>query len=134
MSFQFGQSSLNNRSGVDQRLIEISDLAIQISNIDFGHGPYSGLRTTEDQAKLFTEGKSKCDGRTIKSFHQTGRALDCYAYIGGKASWEPAHLAMVGIAMLQAASTLGYSLESGLLWNKAGKLYGWDCPHFEIGD
>ena len=134
MSFKLSNNSINNMKGIDNRLIDIAEVAIKLSNIDFGIPSTGGLRTTEDQAKLFTEGKSKCDGRINKSFHQTGRALDCYAYIGGKASWEPAHLAMVGIAMLQAASTLGYSLESGLLWNKAGKLYGWDCPHFEIGD
>ena len=134
MTFKLGANSLKNRSGCDKRLIEISDLAISISNIDFGHGPYSGLRTTEDQAKLFTSGVSKCDGRTNKSFHQTGLALDCYAYVDGAASWETEHLALVAVAMLQAASILKYPLSSGVLWNKDGKLYGWDCPHFELKD
>ena len=36
MSFKLGANSLKNRAGVDSRLIEISDLAISLSNIDFG--------------------------------------------------------------------------------------------------
>ena len=132
--FKLGQNSLNNRAGVDHRLIEISDLAIQISNIDFGIPSSGGLRTVEDQAKLFTAGKSKADGRTHKSYHQTGRALDVYAYVNGKASWDKAHLALIAVAMLQAASQLGYRLESGVLWNKSGEPYGWDCPHFQLAE
>lgn len=127
--FKLGQNSLNNRAGVDPRLIEISDLAISMSNIDFGIPSTGGLRTTEDQAKLFTSGVSKADGRTNKSYHQTGRALDVYAYVDGKASWDKLHLSHIATAMLQASAQLGYKLEWGGLWNS------WqDMPHFELGE
>ena len=96
MSFKLGANSLNNRAGVDPRLIEISDRAIEISIIDFGIPNSGGLRTTEDQAALYTAGKSKADGRTHKSYHQTGRALDVYGYVAGKASWSVEHLAIKG--------------------------------------
>ncbi len=125
--FQFSQRSLERREGVDRRLIEISDLAIQTSVIDFGIPEFGGLRTQKDQRGLFTQGSSRCDGITNKSFHQTGGALDVYAYVDGKASWEREHLAMVACAMLQAASTLGYKLEWGGLWP-------WDMPHFQLVD
>jgi len=135
MTFKLGQNSLNNIAGVDPRLIMIVDHAIQISNIDFGIPSSGGLRTTEDQAALFTAGVSKADGRTHKSYHQTGKAVDVYAYVDGKASWDTAHLALVAVAMLQAASFYKIPLESGVLWNKKGALYGWDCPHFQlVGD
>jgi peptidoglycan L-alanyl-D-glutamate endopeptidase CwlK len=127
--FKLGQNSLNNRAGVDPRLIEISDRAIQISIIDFGHPEYSGLRTVEDQAKLFTAGKSMADGRTHKSYHQTGRALDVYAYVDGKASWEKEHLAIVAVAMMQAANELGHKLEWGGLFRSFT-----DMPHFQLGE
>lgn len=127
--FKLGQNSLNNRAGVDPRLIEITDLAIQLSNIDFGIPNTGGLRTTEDQVLLFTAGKSKCDGRTNKSYHQTGRAVDVYAYVDGKASWDHLHLTHIATAMLQASAQLGYKLEWGGLWNS------WqDMPHFELGE
>jgi peptidoglycan L-alanyl-D-glutamate endopeptidase CwlK len=128
--FKLGNNSLNNRAGVDPRLIEISDRAIQISIIDFGIPSTGGLRTTEDQAALFTAGNSKADGRTNKSYHQTGRALDVYAYVDGKASWEKEHLALIAAAMLQAANELGHNkLEWGGLWK--GFV---DMPHFQLGD
>jgi len=127
--FKLGQNSLNNRAGVDPRLIEISNRAIQISIIDFGIPSSGGLRTVEDQAKLFTAGKSKADGRTYKSYHQSGRALDVYAYVDGKASWDKLHLALVATAMLQASAQLGYRLKWGGNWKS------WqDFPHFELED
>ena len=79
-----------------------------------------------------------CDGTIKKSHHQTGKALDFYAFVDGKASWDPAHLTMVATAYLQAASTLGYSIEWGGLWlgrnptTKDGIRYGWDMPHIEL--
>lgn len=129
MSFKLGANSLNNRAGVDPRLIEISDLAISLSNIDFGIPNTGGLRSVEDQAALFTSGVSKADGRTNKSYHQTGKALDLYAYVDGKASWDKLHLAICATAMLQASAQLGYKLKWGGLWKS------WqDMPHFELED
>ena len=85
--------------------------------------------TVKDQAKLFTSSKSKADGRTNKSYHQTGKAVDVYAYVDGKASWEKEHLAIIAAAMLQASAQLGYELKWGGLWKS------WqDFPHFEIRD
>jgi len=125
--FKLGQNSLNNRAGVDPRLIEITDLAIGISNIDFGIPSTGGLRTTEDQAKLFTSGVSKADGRENKSYHQTGLAVDLYAYVDGKASWDKLHLSLCAAAMLQASAQLGYKLKWGGNWKS------WqDMPHFEL--
>lgn len=133
-NFRLSNNSKKNREGVDPRLIEISDLAINISLVDFGHGKSSGKRTAEEQHRLHLEGvSSNCDGYKTLSNHQSGRALDFYAYVDGKASWEPAHLAMVAAAFLQAASILGYQLSWGGLWkSRKGGLYGWDCPHVEI--
>tara|TARA_R110000737_G_C14440457_1_gene461288 strand:+ start:345 stop:728 length:384 start_codon:yes stop_codon:yes gene_type:complete len=122
---KFSKTSLARRSGVDGRLVEISDLAIKICPIDFGIPGDGGIRTPERQQELFNEGLSKCDGFKNKSFHQTGLALDVYAYVDGKASWETEHLAVVAAAMLQAASQLGYKLEWGGLWP-------WDKPHFQL--
>jgi len=125
--FKFSERSLSRRSGVDPRLIDISDMAIKSSVIDFGIPEYGGLRTEKDQRSLFAAGKSKCDGIDNKSYHQSGLALDVYAYVDGKASWEREHLAMVAAAMLQSACELGYKLEWGGLWP-------WDMPHFQLGD
>ncbi len=127
--FKFSKNSLLNREGVDQRLIDISNLAIQITNVDFGIPKLGGLRTVDNQAALFASNKSKADGVVNKSYHQSGKALDVYAYVDGKASWSKQDLAIVACAMLQAAGELGYKLKWGGLWKS------WqDFPHFELQD
>jgi len=127
--FKLGQNSLNNLVGVDERLIDIAEVAIKLSNIDFGIPSTGGLRTEEVQAKLFGDGVSKADGVNNKSYHQSGKALDVYAYVDGKASWDKLHLSLIAASMLQASSQLGYELKWGGLWKS------WqDYPHFEIRD
>lgn len=128
MSFKLSDKSKQRRAGIDPRLIEISDLAIQISVIDFGIPGDGGLRLAERQNELFEDGKSKADGYDKLSEHQSGNALDFYAYVDGAASWEPEHLAMVAAAFLQAAAMLGYKLKWGGLW-KSFK----DMPHVQLG-
>ena len=130
--FKLSRSSKANRAGVDPRLIAISNRAIQLTLVDFGHGPMAGLRTPEIQHKLFRDGLSKADGYRNKSYHQTGKALDFYAYVDNKASWQPEHLAMVATAFLQAASELGIAVEWGGLWRSKRGIYGWDMPHIQL--
>jgi len=136
--FQLSNSSKQRRKGVDPRLIEISDLAIRISLVDFGHPADAGLRLAKRQNQLFLDGKSQCDGYVNLSNHQSGKALDFYAYVNGGASWQYDHLSMVACALLQAASMLGYRIKWGGLWKsenpkfKNGIPYGWDCPHIEL--
>lgn len=125
-------------NGINPKLIEISSLALKISKIDFGIPEHGGLRTGDEQHQLFLDGKSKADGAGKKSYHQTGDALDFYAYVNGRASWEEDHLTMVAAAYLQAASLLGYRLEWGGFW-KSNKLingipYGWDMAHIQLKD
>lgn len=137
-------ASKKHREGIDPRLIEISDLAITISVIDFGHPSTGGLRTDEEQYQLYLGQKSSCDGYKRRGRHQAaadgyGKALDFYAYVGDT-SYEHPHLAMVAAAFLQAASTLGYKIKWGGLWKADsseiinGIPYGWDMPHIELID
>ena len=127
--FKLSNNSKQRREGVDPRLIEISDLAIQITVVDFGHPADGGLRSAERQNDMFFMGLSKCDGYKRLSKHQSGKALDVYAYVDGKASWDTEHLAMVAAAFLQSASMLGHKLEWGGLWTSFK-----DYPHFQLLD
>jgi len=113
--------------GVNKKLREIAHRALELSPIDFGIPQYGGMRSAEEQNHLFHRGKSKCDGYRLKSNHQTGNALDVFAYVNGQASWEREHLAVIACAMLQAANELGHKLEWGGLWKSFV-----DMPHFEL--
>jgi len=139
--FELSEKSKANRAGVDSRLIEISDSAIKLTFVDFGHGPYSGLRTVEDQQELHRIGKSPhCDGVNQRSLHQDGKALDFYAYVHGHASWHHPHLMAVACAFYQAAAILRYRIRWGGTWKASnptiidGVTFGWDCPHIELLD
>ena len=126
--FSLGKKSIENLIGVDDELIGVIELAIEITKVDFGIPSTGGYRVEAEQAKLFTAGLSKCDGRVNKSKHQTGRAVDVFAYVDGKSSYNTEHLAMVAAAMLQAASQLGIELK----WGGHFKSF-LDMPHFELG-
>ena len=113
--------------GVDDRLVAICSRALELSPIDFGIPAYGGIRTEKDQKTLFDDGKSKCDGVKKKSFHQTGLALDFYAYVDHKASWDKGHLTTVAAAFLQAASEFGFELT----WGGHFKSF-LDMPHVQL--
>jgi len=127
MTFALSSSSKERREGVDSKLIAISDLAITISTIDFGIPADGGIRTAERQMELFAAGKSKADGYNNLSYHQSGRALDFYAYVDGAASWKKEHLAIVAAAMLQAAGILGHKIRWGGLFKSFQ-----DMPHIQL--
>lgn len=54
--YRFSKASLGNRAGADQRLIEISDLALELTPIDFGIPRDGGLRTADRQEELHLAG------------------------------------------------------------------------------
>ena len=135
--FQLSQRSITNMEGVDNRLIDIVNTAIKISPIDFGIPEDGGIRTPEKQNELFNLKRSKADGYNKKSKHQPsdtdgkGKAIDVYAYINGKASWDLVHLAIVAGVFFAVAAKFGVQLRwGGTFGSKEFK--GWDPAHFEI--
>lgn len=132
--YYLSQRSLANIAGVHPDLQRIAKRAIEITLVDFGYGNTAGRRTAEQQAELWRAGLSKCDGTIRKSKHQDGLALDFYAYMDRKGSWQSQHLAMVAAAHLQAASELGIAIHWGGLWKSRGHdtIYGWDMAHIEL--
>lgn len=126
--YQYSQRSIQNMSGINIDLRRVADRAIQITKIDFGIPETGGVRTAEQQNALHKSGASPfCDGYENRSKHQDGNALDFYAYVDGKASWEPEHLAQVACAFLQAANELGIKIKWGGLFKSFV-----DQPHIEI--
>lgn len=124
---KFSERSLMRMEGVDEKLQDVMHMALQLTKIDFGIPPYGGIRTAEEQNLLWKEGKSLATGYgNKKSKHQSGNAIDIYAYVDGRASWEEEHLAKVACAVLQAANRLGYEVDWGGLWKFN------DMPHFQL--
>ena len=128
--------------GVHPELIIIFTEAIKNSPIDFGVGNNGGVRTAGEQNLLFQKGVSKCDGIQDKSEHQVkddgyGHALDPYAYVNGKASWNKGHLSMVAGVILTTAKRLKKEgkISIEIKWGGtfgSNRFQGWDMPHFQI--
>ena len=130
-SFKLSANSLKHLVGIDARLIELVKEAIKVSSIDFGIPSTGGLRTSTEQRALFNKipKVSACDGLVRRSKHQDGVAFDVYAYVDGKASWEPEHLTTVSKCILATAKKLDIPIKWG------GNFIGFvDMPHFEIDE
>ena len=119
MAFKLSGRSLKNLEGVDSRLVEVVQYAIELSRIDFG--VTEGLRTTQRQRELVASGASQ----TMKSKHIEGKAVDLVAYIGKRVSWELNLYDDIADAMKLAATEVGVPIRWGAAW-QLDDIRDWD--------
>ena len=129
MAYTFSKTSLEKLEGIDPSLKEVILESIEKSPIDFGIS--SGLRTAEEQHVLFNKSLSKCDGYNKKSKHQSGKAIDVYAYVNKKGSWNKTHLAIIAGVILSTAQEFNVPIRWGGTFGSKN-FNGWDYPHFEL--
>lgn len=135
MAYKFGETSNERLATVDERLQKVARRALEISShsrlgIDFTVPRHGGLRTAEEQNRLFQKKRSKADGYDRKSYHQTGKALDVIPFVDGNKTYPDAeYFYLVAVCMLQAAAELGVALEWGGNWKSFT-----DLPHYQIAD
>jgi len=127
--YKLSKRSLRRLEGIKKILTKIAKEAIKDSPHDFGIPLTGGLRTAEDQNKLYRQKVSKCDGYKKKSYHQTGKAFDIYVIIDGKATWQTKYYKPVAKHIIKVARDK-FSVE--LTWGGNFKSFT-DLPHFEIG-
>ena len=111
MAYTLSSRSLAKLEGVNDSLVKVVKKAIELTKIDFG--VIYGMRTQEEQQKLFDAGKSQ----TMKSKHLTGDAVDLMAYVDGKASWELNLYDDLADAMKWAATEEGVVIRWGAAWH-----------------
>ena len=149
MAFYLSKGSLKRLEGVDETLVQVVQRAIEITEVDFGVS--CGLRTIEEQRKLYATGASK----TLQSKHLDGEAVDLVAYVGGNISWELPVYDEIATAVALAARELDLGIRWGAAWHipdiryweksfeeaytdyidlrrAEGKVPFIDAPHFEI--
>ena len=119
MAFSLSSRSLAKLEGVKPELVEVVKRAIELTKTDFG--VIYGMRTQEEQQKLFDSGKSQ----TLKSKHLTGDAVDLMAYVDGKASWELNLYDDLADAMKWAATEKGVKIRWGAAWT-VSDIAAWD--------
>ena len=112
MVFKLSGRSMKRLKGVDEGLVAVVKDAIGITKVDFG--VTFGLRTLEEQKKLYESGRSQ----TMKSKHLEGRAVDLVAYFGSDISWELNVYDDICDAFKQAAIEVGVSIKWGAAWSE----------------
>lgn len=117
--FKFSQRSLTNLQNVDSELVSVAHLALNLSEVDFGIS--EGLRTLSRQKELVASGKSQ----TMNSKHLDNKstpdvidswAIDTYAYVNGKVSWDIDHYITIAEAFRMAAIELNKKIRWGGSW------------------
>ncbi len=130
--YKFGQRSLSRLSGVNPQLIECAKRALAKSQYDMTVPWMGGLRTEEEQNEIFKEGNSKCDGYKVKSYHQSGNAIDLIPVEKGyKNTRGLNHFARVMMSEWQSMLINGEA-EGIMIWGGTFGSNSWDRPHFEV--
>ena len=112
MAFKLSSRSLKKLEGVDEAIVAVVKDAIGITKVDFG--VTFGLRTLEEQKKLYESGRSQ----TMKSKHLDGRAVDLVAYFGSDISWELNVYDDICDAMAEAARKNNVAIKWGAAWSE----------------
>jgi len=113
--YKYGARSQKNLAEVHPDLQKVMNLAITMTDIDFGI--LDGLRTPAEQAKNLATGAS----RTKNSRHLTGHAIDYGVYVGGAyingdTAAECKLYAMVAVTIKKAAEQLKIPITWGGDW------------------
>ncbi len=144
--YSFGKSSVKNIQTVNPLLQELAARIIELSIVDMGVLKTGGLRTAEEQNKIFKSGNSRCDGYEKKSYHQSGLAIDFVPYVNGLYTWgNKWSFLAIKKAVDKAWKDLvhgNYYLHWGGYWgakdlDSNGILeitdkIGWDAAHYEL--
>ncbi len=112
MAFKLSGRSMKKLNGVNEGLVAVVKDAIGITKVDFG--VTFGLRTLEEQKKLYESGRSQ----TMKSKHLEGRAVDLVAYFGSDISWELNVYDDICDAMAEAARKNDVAIKWGAAWSE----------------
>lgn len=131
--FKLGRRSKKNRDECHPALIEIINLAITLTTVDFG--VVEGARTKQQQQANVAKGVSwTMNSRHLKRWcswngrrYRRSHAVDLLAYVGKKGAYTPPELYQdIADAMYAAAEQLGYSITWGGEWKSQ------DLMHFQL--
>jgi len=116
MAFKLSKRSLGKLEGVHPDMVATVKRAIELTTVDFG--VTYGVRTLEEQKKLYASGRSQ----TMKSRHLIqgdgySHAVDLVAYDGSDVIWEINVYDNIADAMAEAANEVGCKIKWGAAWS-----------------
>ena len=116
MAFKLSNRSLGKLEGVHPDMVATVKRAIKLTKVDFG--VTFGVRTLEEQKKLYAAGRSQ----TMNSKHLIqdsgfSHAVDLVAYDGPNVVWELNVYDDIADAMSEAANEVGCDIKWGAAWS-----------------
>jgi hypothetical protein len=134
--YKLSNISKKRLQGVDAKLVQLVELALSVSPVDFGIAWMGGVRTKEEQKSLYNKGVTTKDGYKNRSKHQDGKAIDFLPYVNGQVNQDEKYYLIVIGVMFAAASQLGINIRSGANWDMDGEFITdqnfKDLPHIEL--
>jgi peptidoglycan L-alanyl-D-glutamate endopeptidase CwlK len=135
MTYHFSKKSLHELHTCDVHLQELLFTALKLTPMDFTI--LQGYRSTEEQKRLFAEGKTKLDGvnRISKHNNTPSHAVDVAPY---PIDWtDMERFRFLGGLILGVAGCRGLRIRWGGDWDGDGSFKDQtfdDLPHFELTD
>jgi len=127
--FKLGKKSQSELVGIHPILSFAVYMAIQRTKQDFAICDKGGLRSDDEQAWLYAQGRTREGNRvtwTLNSFHQYGLAVDLVAWVSGEYNWDIQYYAAIVKAMKEVIKEYKLPIDHGYdLWGK-------DLPHWQI--
>ena len=119
MSFKFGSRSLREQKGVHPDLVELCNLTIDLSPVDFG--VFDGIRTASEQNQLYQRRASQIDGFSRIGKHQKqldgfGHAVDLVPWINSKFVWDWDAIYLICETLVEQARILEVTIRWGGCW------------------
>lgn len=130
MTYKWGNTSNRRMSGVNKDLVLCATIALKNSRYDMTIPWMGGVRTEGEQNHIYEQGNSRCDGINIKSYHQSGNALDIMPVRGDNAGIFY-HFAKEMYEAWQRLLMQG-EVKGVLVWGGHFGKTGWDKRHWEI--
>ena len=130
---QFSQRSLDRLSTVHPDLQTLFQIVIKYWDCSI----VCGIRTEEEQKKLYAQGRTEsgnivtnADGVTNKSRHQSGNAVDVIPYPEGYDEEELHNFGYFVIGVATMLKSYG-AIDKDVIWGGLWKSFS-DKPHWEI--
>lgn len=125
--------------GVNPELITCATISLAESKYDMTIPWMGGVRTPEQQNKIFQDGNSKCDGYNILSYHQKeaadngyGNALDIIPVQGGYDNRRAMNYFARLMMIIWQEMLVEGMVEGVMVWGGTFGATGWDPPHYEL--
>ena len=116
MAFKLSNKSLKKLEGVHPDMVATVKRAIELTTVDFG--VTYGVRTLEEQKKLYASGRSQTmNSRHLIQGDGYSHAVDLVAYDGSDVIWEINVYDNIADAMAEAANEVGCKIKWGAAWS-----------------